>query len=155
MKPVMLVGHSPNAANDKPLDPTVKGSAGQRLFEMTGWSLADYNRYCDRMNTLPEGFEDMVRMQQRMRASRHALSPALSKRVVIFVGKGNAELYPWTLPAWGETRNYTATDSLWTWIPHTSGRCLHWNDPAQKLKLRQMFSVLLKTLKREEYVHSR
>lgn len=152
-KPIVLVGHSPNAAKDKPLDPKVSGSAGHRLFAMTGWSMADYERYCDRMNTLPEGFEDMVRVQQRLRASNHAVSPALAGRCVIFVGKGNAELYPWTLPAWGEAKNYKASGSLWFWIPHTSGRCFHWNDPAERLKLRELFTKLLKTIiKREEHV---
>ena len=151
-KPILLVGHSPNAQNDKPLDPTVKGSAGERLFTMSGWSLADYNRYCDRMNTLPEGFEDMTRQQQRLRALRHATGEDFIERVIIFVGKGNAELYPWTLPRWGEERFQGTSDSLWLWIPHTSGRCLHWNVPQEKQKLRQIFMTLHKTIKRAENV---
>lgn len=151
-KPVLIVGHSPNAANDKPLDPTVKGSAGQRLFAMTGWSLADYDRFCDRINTLPEGFEDMVRMQQRLRASTLSMSPDFQKRIVIFVGKGTAELYPWTPPRWGEVRDHKIGDSIWLWIPHTSGRCHHWNSSSERLRLRELFRDLLKSIKRVENV---
>lgn len=151
-KPVLLVGHSPDAKNSPALDPTVAGSAGKRLFDMSGLSFRDYTHYCERMNTLPVGFEEMTRLEQRLRAMRHATSPEFKKRVVIFVGKGNAELYPWTLPRWGDPRENASEESVWLWVPHTSGLCRTWNDPSEKLALRQIFQSIIRNVKRAENV---
>lgn len=149
-KPVLFVGHSPNANSLPALDPSPGNTAGRRLFEMTGWSMEDWLKHVDRVNVLPVGWQSMPATTQRVYARGMLEAGAFEKRVVVFVGKSTVELFDRGLSdakdlKWFRTPKLKSPSA---WMHHTSGLSRHWNDPSNRLKFRAFMANLLDSLER-------
>lgn len=147
-KPVLLVGHSPNKRNDPPLSPLPGNTAGRRLFEMSGWSLSDWNRCCDRMNLLPS--PDSPRTVGYTMARRVVDYNIHHDRWVVVVGRETAAFFHLDGIEWGEWTRYPDLAARITWIPHTSGLSRAWNNVDNRIKLRELFAQLHTDIMREQ-----
>ena len=148
VKPVLLVGHSPNKRNDPPLSPLPGNTAGRRLFEMSGWALSDWNRCCERMNLLPS--PDASKSVAFHEADLLVRQQIHSERWVIVVGAATAYFFHMERMEWGEWTRYPDLAARITWIPHTSGLSRAWNEVDKRIKLRELFAQLHKDIMREQ-----
>lgn len=148
VKPVLLVGHSPNKRNDPPLSPLPGNTAGRRLFEMSGWALSDWNRCCERVNLLPPA--DSPRPIGYSRARQITDYNIDHERWVVLVGRETASFFLMDGADWGEWTRYPDLAARITWIPHTSGLSRAWNEVDNRIKLRELFAQLHKDIMREQ-----
>lgn len=143
----LIVGHSPDKLGFAPMDPAIAGSAGNRLWAMSGIPLQQYLDTFDRINTTPNRNHDTRKMQSMTRV--HAESGMFDDRYVLLVGKMNARLYDWTELFGPEMADpfiwqyAPRTRGFVAWVPHTSGLSRHWNDRDEIEKLRSFMQDLL------------
>jgi hypothetical protein len=123
---VYLVGHCQNERKPRgePLDPSDPGSAGQRLFLLSGLTMDDYLRAFVRVNAqdepvIPPG-------------SRVILLGREAQRMVLPV------MGHWQ---WWETKEFAPSRIEATLIPHPSGKSLVYNDQESRIKV----SLLLRS----------
>jgi hypothetical protein len=133
---VMLVGEQPPRrwaederyrAKHSPMFPYPKGSAGHRLWEMSGLSRADYVYGLERVNLIPEWTVrwDSHRAIERARTLVFACKPSVAflcgRRVATAFGLPEVDLPHKTTSGVLECELVA--------IPHPSGRCREYNDP--------------------------
>lgn len=146
-RPILVGQAAPARANSHALLPFPAGCAGERLFRMSGWPLLDYLRDLDRVNTLTHfpgrsGKGDAFPLSEaRPAAARLEQELSLGTRLVIYVGKANAQCYGWSLPA-PFTPVPQPSGGEWAWLPHTSGVVPFWNDPANRARAGELFAWL-------------
>lgn len=149
-RPGVLVGQAAPRARASTLAPSPAHHAGGRLFTMSGWDLQEWMDTWERVNTVDaylgkQGKGDAFPRDLGRAAARNlAGSGVLDDRVVVFVGKANAQLYDWpgNFPDWGVVRSYGVLGGSRSWIPHTSGVVRTWNDRANVDRLRAHFEDL-------------
>lgn len=131
-RPVLIGMNNPLSSDPRhALFPAPEGCTGHRIFMMLqsqnpGLSRADYLRVFDRRNLLQARAWDA-------RAARGA-APALwaglaGRRAVVL---GSATRAALGLPRVPEVRWGEDGGVWWCLLPHPSGRCLWYNDPAQR-----------------------
>jgi hypothetical protein len=137
MKPVILGMNAPNGGNI--LHPAI--GSGRRLFEATGFFLADYLSTFVRINLL-----DLPEWDAGSAKARSAwFKGAYAGRRIVVLGSP-----PWialSLPKkdlfeWHHSEDGTS----WAMVPHTSGKNLWWNAEENKERARAFFA----TFKRSE-----
>jgi len=132
-----------------PLFPFPRNCAGERLFRLSGWTFQQWFSHLDRVNTIEHfpgrsssGKGDAFPLPlARECAAKLVVERRMFQRTVIFVGKVNAECYPWALPDPMELVAQPGGGS-WAWLPHTSGIVGFWNDEANREKARALFSCV-------------
>lgn len=112
---------------------------------MGGWSLANWLRHWDRINTIesfpgpaPSGKGDAFPLPlARECAQRHFAELRLWSRVCLFVGKANAQCYGWDADALPEPLKLHPQrgGGTWAWVPHTSGVVPFWNSEPNREQL--------------------
>lgn len=104
----LLVGQAaPRNGSGHALFPFPRNCAGERLWRMSGWDLADWFARFDRINTIqefpgpaPSGKGDSFPLPlARECAQRHFSEMHLWSRCCVFVGKANASCYGWDADA--------------------------------------------------------
>jgi hypothetical protein len=125
---IWIVGHEQNPRKERgvALSPDDPGSAGQRLFEMSGLSAFTYLNAFVRVNV-----ED------------RPLIPSGAR--VIVLGREAWNLLGLILMKvnWFETVDLPVSRMRLTLIPHPSGLCRLYNDPANRERVRKLFEEVL------------
>jgi hypothetical protein len=126
------------------LDPTVPGSAGDRLFRIVTtlrpMSTEAWLRRTQRYNLLP--YPELPRdYRAQARVAADWLGPKISGRTVILLGSDVATALGHTAPpfVWADDRD-------WIQIPHPSGKNLFYNDPVNRLATSVLFHQLMDLL---------
>lgn len=117
MRPILLGKDNPHS--DDPghaLMPHPPGCAGHRLWKLTGLSRPDYLRAFERRNFCDD--------------------PYIFERRVFVLGKAVWRAVPLPMVEWLET--VRAYRSIWTLVPHPSGRCHLYNDPAMRKRVQEL-----------------
>ncbi len=139
MKPVILGMNAPNGGEALGLFPC--GGSGRRLFEASGFLLADYLSTFERINLLdlPEWDAGSARARSTW------FKGAYAGRRIVVLGAGawvalslpKTALFEWHL---------SKDETSWAMVPHTSGKNLWWNSEENKQRAREFFA----TFKRSE-----
>ncbi len=111
-----------------------RGSAGHRLWQVSGMALYAYSRAFERQNLVSGPF--WVQREAR-KAAEELLCRVSGRRVVVLGSTAWATL---GLPE--GTSPVTLHGATWYKVPHPSGRCRAYNDPAT----RDAVGVLLRSL---------
>ncbi len=111
-----------------------RGSAGHRLWQLSGMTLAAYARAHERVNLVSGPF--WVQREAR-RAAEELLCRVSGRRVVVL---GSTTWLTLGLPE--GTWPVSHRGATWYKVPHPSGRCRAYNDPAT----REAVGYLLRSL---------
>ncbi len=109
-----------------PLSPTADRNAGYRLWKMSGMSLEAYQGAFERMNLL----EERQWSPWRARAAGRRMRRRLAGRSVVVLGRGVWRALALPGASWFETVGVGT--SAFTLLPHPSGRCLLYNEAANR-----------------------
>lgn len=124
-RPLILGLDNPHGAGEA-LDPrSPPGHAGRRLFELSGIELDEYLEAFERRNVC-----DVDRVYP------YYGSAAFGDRTVVALG--NAAWMKIHLPAAGFFSSFELGNSRFIKIPHPSGRCRFYNDPANRARVRRL-----------------
>jgi uracil-DNA glycosylase len=136
-----LLGEAPgpNTRADLPFYPYPERSAAGRLLSILGWTRSEYLRTFARANVL-DAYPGPTFPVVQGRIAAHAKARELAPRPILLMGKGVSASF--MLPAdtpiltWVEKRLIltapTPIDVRVAIVPHTSGRNLFYNDPANR-----------------------
>lgn len=134
MKPV-LVGES-NPVDGDPryaLWPRPPGCAGARLAALLNLTAREYLAAFDRVNLMPEGRWPAVAWRESAAALtvRYPAVPIIMLGGVVARAFGRSSQALWTM------------DGRFVRVPHPSGRCREWHDPASASRLRDLVLPLI------------
>jgi hypothetical protein len=155
-KLVVLVGEDPGPRGDPDcaLYDQPEGRAGHRLRLLAGLRRRDYFDAFARVNLLREWPGRWS--APRAREAARALLPALDGRLVVLLGSRVRDAFGVAWPRYafglldaGPGRRRV----LAAWMPHPSGRCREWNDPARAGEARAFFDLLLGWLSSDPSPH--
>lgn len=131
--PLVIIGENPHresVAHRPALSLT--GSSGRNLVAIAGWEWPCYLRHTERTNLF---FDPQPRWDAKAAAARaHEIALKLEGRTIILCGQkvaaafGMADepLFEWLVVDWANVAK----------IPHPSGSCRLWNDPAVRAEAR-------------------
>jgi hypothetical protein len=145
-----LVGEAPGPRTraDCPFYPYPPNSAAGRLLALLGWSRSQYLLTFARMNLLSEWPGPSFPVAKAKECVPHVVA-ALHPRPMLLMGKGVAAAFgvP-ALPACVLVERHVPHSELGTVlarvaiVPHTSGRNLWYNDPSNRVKVREFIESL-------------
>lgn len=160
----LLIGQAPPPSFDpethSPLHPNPPTASGGRLASIMGLNRGTYLRTFQRINLLrdfpggrkhPGGTRRDYWPRAEARQAAEMIAPLLHGRRVILVGRNVARAFglerlPWH--AWTTYHaDYPPDDPARAWmaaVPHPSGLCRWYNDPANMDEARVFWSALLK-----------
>lgn len=153
---VLLIGQAPSAATnpDLPLYPHNRSCAGGRLVEFFGITKGEYLNSYDRCNLLPfypgkSGRGDRFPMREA-RLCASAVSPFLSGRVVIFVGRSVATAFGYDKRVidFFTWRERTRRGSPFTFglIPHPSGLNRVFNSTESRVRAKRFHAEAMQKI---------
>lgn len=137
MRPILLGMNNPHSTDPtKALLPTPNGSAGHRLWKLSGYPEEQYLFKYERVNLVNEIKWEPV----SAKAAAVKFSTGLSSRTVVVLGFETWKMFGF--PAISPCDSIGVDSSTFYFVPHPSGRNLWYNEDGNQKKVRELLRRL-------------